>query len=121
MVDDVGTTKRGHLSNRRKLAIWEKEHGKCMVCGSKLRVGGFIFEHVRPLELGGSDEDDNIRLTCKPCANTKTKKDHATAAKAKRQKSVTLGFKQSKTPLPAGKGSKWKKKLNGQIVPRWEE
>lgn len=121
MVEDVGTTKRGHLSNRRKLAIWERERGKCMVCGSKLRVGNFIFEHVRPLELGGSDEDENIRLTCKPCATQKTRDDHSRAAKAKRQKSVTLGFKQSKTPLPAGKASKWKRKLNGQVVPRWEE
>lgn len=118
MIEDVGTTKRGNLSGRRKLAIWEREHGKCMICSQKLLVGNFIFEHVRALELGGSDEDENIRLTCKPCATEKTRKDHSIAAKAKRAKSSTLGLKQSKTPLPYGKNSKWKKKLDGTVVPR---
>lgn len=118
MIEDVGTTKRGNLSNRRKLAIWEREHGKCMQCGIKLRTGGFIYEHVRALELGGMDTDDNIRLTCKPCATSKTKIDHQTAGKAKRQKSSFLGLKKSKTPLPCGKHSKWKRKMNGQVVLR---
>jgi len=118
MVEDMGTTKRGNLSQRRKLAIWEREKGRCMECLTKLVTGGFIFEHVRALELGGEDTDQNIRLTCKPCATTKTKVDHSTAAKAKRQKANHLGLKLSKTPLPAGKNSKWKKKLNGQLVLR---
>jgi len=118
MTEDMGTTKRGNLSQRRKLAIWEREHGKCMICSVKLRTGHFIFEHVRALELGGSDTDENIRLTCKACATEKTKGDHSRAAKAKRAKSSTLGLKESKTPLPYGKNSKWKKKLNGTIVAR---
>ena len=120
MIEDVGTTKRGHLSQRRKLAIWEREKGKCMVCGIKLHTGQFIYEHVRPLELGGSDTDDNIRLTCKACATEKTKVDHATAAKAKRQKSSHLGLKKSKSPLPFGRGSKFKRKMDGTIVRRDE-
>lgn len=115
---DVGTTKRGSLSARRKLAIWERERGCCMLCGIKLMTGQFIYEHVRALELGGTDTDDNIRLTCKPCATEKTKKDHSTAAKAKRSKASVLGLKQSKTPLPFGKGSKWKRKLDGTVVLR---
>jgi len=118
MTEDMGTTKRGNLSQRRKLGIWEREKGRCMECGTKLVTGGFIFEHVRALELGGTDTDDNIRLTCKGCATEKTKKDHQMAGKAKRQKASHLGLRISKTPLPAGKNSKWKKKLNGQLVLR---
>jgi 5-methylcytosine-specific restriction endonuclease McrA len=118
MIEDVSTTKRGSLSVRRKLTIWEREKGFCMLCGIKLITGGFIYEHVRALELGGTDTDDNIRLTCKPCATEKTKVDHSTAAKAKRQKVVSLGLKQSKNPLPFGKGSKFKKKMDGTIVRR---
>jgi 5-methylcytosine-specific restriction endonuclease McrA len=117
--DDVGTTKRGNLSQRRKLAIWEREHGKCMICTVKLTTGKFIFEHVRALELGGTDTDENIRLTCIGCAKEKTKTDHQMAAKAKRSKANTLGLKSpSKTPLPFGKNSKFKKKMDGSIVPR---
>jgi 5-methylcytosine-specific restriction endonuclease McrA len=118
MIEDVSTTKRGNLSVKRKLTIWEREKGFCMICGIKLITGGFIFEHVKALELGGSDTDDNIRLTCKPCATEKTKKDHSTAAKAKRSKAAVLGLKESKTPLPFGKRSKFKKKLDGTIVLR---
>ena len=117
---DIGTVKRGRLSPRIKLSIWEREHGKCMICQVKLMPGKFIFEHVRALELGGEDKEENIRLTCLGCAKEKTKKDHSMAAKAKRQKSKHLGLKQSQTPLPAGKTSKWKRKLNGQVVLREE-
>jgi len=118
MIEDVGTTKRGNLSAKRKLAIWEREKGKCMVCDAKLTTGRFIFEHVRALEMGGTDTDDNIRLTCKGCATEKTKQDHSMAAKAKRRKSAHLGMKVSKNPLPAGKFSKWKKKMDGTVVRR---
>jgi 5-methylcytosine-specific restriction endonuclease McrA len=119
MTEDMGTTKRGNLSARRKLAIWEREKGKCMVCSVKLVTGKFIFEHVRALELGGTDTDDNIRLTCKGCATEKTKQDHSNAARAKRKKSSVLGLKQSKTPMPFGKGSKFKKKMDGTVVRRY--
>lgn len=118
MTEDVGTTRRGSISGRRKLAIWEREHGKCMVCSTKLLPGKFIFEHVRPLGLGGEDTDDNIRLTCKGCASEKTKADMAAITKAKRQKAAHLGLKKSKTPLPFGRGSKFKKKMDGTVVRR---
>jgi hypothetical protein len=89
-----------------------------MVCTQKLMPGGFIFEHVRPLGLGGEDSDDNIRLTCKGCASDKTKADMAAITKAKRQKTAHLGMKKSKTPLPFGRGSKLKKKMDGTVVRR---
>ena len=118
MTEDVGTTPRKSLTTRRKLAIWEREKGLCMLCGCRLIPGKFIYEHVRALELGGDDEDHNIRLTCIPCAGEKTRDDHSRAAKAKRVKSKALGLKKTKNPLPGSKGSKWKRKMDGTIVPR---
>jgi 5-methylcytosine-specific restriction endonuclease McrA len=117
-ITDLGTTPRGHLSAKRKLKIWEKEKGLCMLCGCRLFSGRVVFEHVRALELGGDDEDHNIRLTCIPCAGEKTRDDHSRAAKAKRVKSKHLGLKKSKNPLPGSKGSKWRRKIDGTIVPR---
>lgn len=118
MTEDVGTTKRGNLSTRRKLAIFEREKGLCALCGCRLQPGKFIYEHMRALELGGSDTDDNIRLTCLPCAGSKTRDDHRRAAKAKRVKAKSLGLKKSKNPLPGSKGSKWKRKMDGSVVRR---
>lgn len=118
MTEDVGTTARGNLSTRRKLAIWERERGLCMLCGCRLTPGNFIYEHVRALELGGTDTDDNIRLTCLPCAGEKTRDDHRRTAKAKRVKVKHLGLKKSKNPLPGSKGSRWRKKMDGSVVKR---
>lgn len=116
---DVPTTKRGYTGKQVRLAVWEREGGKCMVCGCKLFAGGFILEHVRALELGGTDTPDNMALTCKPCATVKTKADHSMAAKAKRQKERALGLKApSRTPMPFGRGSKLKRKITGEIVER---
>ena len=92
MIEDMGTTKRGGLSTRRKLKIWERESGKCAICSAKLMAGQFIYEHMRALELGGTDTDENIRLTCLTCAKEKTKKDHQITAKAKSQKSSYLTY-----------------------------
>lgn len=89
-----------------------------MLCECRISPGRVVFEHVRALELGGEDSDDNIRLTCLPCAGEKTRKDHRSAAKAKRVKVKHLGLKKSKNPLPGSKGSKWKKKIDGSVVKR---
>lgn len=118
---DVGTTKRGHLSTRDKLSIWEREGGRCYLCGHAIQAAlgeGFVYEHVRALELGGADDQSNIRLTCTPCATIKTKDDHRRAAKAKRVKAKHLGLKESKSPLPFGRNSPLKRKMDGTVVRR---
>lgn len=114
MTDDVGTTRRARLTGNDRRVIWEREKGHCMLCAVKLQTGGFWFEHVRALELGGTDTVDNIRLTCRPCATEKTRQDHARAGKAKRQKQSALGFRQAKTrPLPGSKASGWRHRMDG--------
>lgn len=119
MTIDVGTTRRGRLTSRDRREIWEREAGHCMVCHCKLQTGRFIFEHVRALELGGEDRPDNIRLTCLACARAKTRDDHIRAGHAKRQKIAALGLKApSRTPLPFGKRSPLKRKIDGTIVRR---
>jgi 5-methylcytosine-specific restriction endonuclease McrA len=115
---DVGTTHRGNLSTRDKLRIWEREGGRCMLCTCKLHVGGFVYEHVRALELGGADEPENIRLTCRPCATEKTRDDHSRAAKAKRAKARSLGLTTTRNPLPFGRSSPLKKRMDGTVVRR---
>lgn len=47
--EDVGTTRRGHLSARCRLQAWERTNGKCVVCGD--RIDGvrerWIVEHPK--------------------------------------------------------------------------
>lgn len=123
MSEDVGTTKRKNMTPRMRLKVWENHKGVCKLCGGK--IDGvrerWIVEHIIPLALGGEDAEGNMAPAHEGCALAKTfgkSGDIAKAAKAKRVKSKHLGMKTSKNPLPGGKGSKWKKKIGGGVVPR---
>lgn len=123
MNNDVGTTKRKNMTPRMRLKVWEDHKGICKLCGGK--IDGvrerWIVEHIIPLALGGEDAESNMAPAHEGCALAKTfgkSGDIAKAAKAKRAKSKHLGIKKSKNPLPGGKGSKWKKKINGETVTR---
>jgi len=120
---EVGTTERKKLTPTQRLKIWERDKGVCCLCSNK--IDGvrekWIVEHLRALELGGNDEPGNMGVAHKGCADDKThgpQGDHARAAKAKRVKRKALGLEKSKSHLPGSRGTKWKKKLNGEIVRR---
>lgn len=123
MTEDVGTTKRKNMTPRLRLKIWEAYKGICVLCNGK--IDGvrerWVAEHIIPLSLGGADDESNMAPVHEGCALAKTfgkSGDIAKAAKAKRVKSKHLGIKKSKNPLPGGKGSKFKKKVDGSVVPR---
>ena len=123
MNEDVGTTKRKNMTPRLRLKVWEAHKGMCAICGGKIDGVGerWILEHMRPLALGGADDESNMAPVHEGCALAKTfgkSGDIAKAAKAKRVKTKHLGLKKSKNPLPGGKGSKWKKKIRGGVVVR---
>lgn len=92
-MSDVGTTAR-KLTTRDKLRIWERDKATCQGCQRQLHAGDkWICEHVRALELGGSNDDANLAVYCFGCASEKTKDDHAQAAKAKRAKAAHINAK----------------------------
>jgi 5-methylcytosine-specific restriction endonuclease McrA len=120
---DVGTTRRKRLSPSRRLQVWESTGGVCILCrrvidGVRER---WIAEHVRALELGGDDNLSNMGPAHTFCAREKTRTDHASAARAKRQKIRHIGASCAERPLPFGRQSPLKRKLNGTIVRRWSE
>lgn len=120
---DVGTTKRKRMTPRQRLAIWERDRGVCALCSQAINgvKEKWIVEHMIALELGGADDESNMAVVHKTCADEKTngsKGDHAMAAKAKRVKRRHLGIKETKNPLPGSKGSKWKRRMDGSVVRR---
>src|SRR5215207_5712594 len=118
-IEDVGTTVRRKLTPHRRLKVWERTGGRCVVCETP--IDGvrerWIAEHIRALELGGADDLSNMGPAHAACALAKTRDDHHRTAQAKRQKIRFLGAQISKRPLPFGRTSPWKRTLSGRIVP----
>ena len=101
---DVGTTPRD-TTPRDRLAVWERDKGICQNCKRQLGPADkWVLEHIRALEKGGTNERSNLKVFCQPCAGTKTPCDHKETAKAKRQKSKSLGIRKPPTlkgpPMP---------------------
>src|SRR5690349_1481837 len=116
--EDVGTTARRKLTPYGRLKVWEATGGRCVICEQE--IDGvrerWIAEHIRALELGGTDHVSNMGPAHEACALAKTKDDHHRAGKAKRQKIRHIGAEASKRSLPCGKASPWKRKISGKIV-----
>jgi 5-methylcytosine-specific restriction endonuclease McrA len=89
------------------------------LCGRKLHPGDqWIVEHVIALENGGSNDWDNLGITCSWCKLGKDRRDHAQAAKQRR---VATRHLIPRTMRPSkGWNKKFKKKINGKVVPRDE-
>lgn len=95
MTIDVPTTPRRKLSDRERLAVWEKCGGRCFgPCKRKLSPGDlWQADHPRALGLGGDDNPDLLVVLCEWCYPTKNKDDVRRIAKAKRSKIRHVGAK----------------------------
>ena len=120
--DDTGRDApvRKTKSRKQRAELFNKHAGLCHICQGKILVGeDWEIEHIIPIALGGEDSGDNLALAHKSCHRQKTKADVGRVAKAKRQRSFHLRGKVTKQPLPFGKSSKLKRKLDGTVVKRW--
>lgn len=102
--EDIGTTKRLAMPQMRILKIWEASAGICCLCNRQIdgtRDRWFI-EHIRALELGGKDTDENCAPAHYECKPAKDADDHSRAAEAKREKAVALGIPKRSTLKSAG-------------------
>jgi len=51
-----------------KVFVWNRDHGRCVKCGSAERLE---FDHVIPVALGGANTARNLQLLCEPCNRAK--------------------------------------------------
>jgi 5-methylcytosine-specific restriction protein A len=112
-------TKRQSLSPMKRLAVFEAASGRCHLCGRRIQAGElWEVEHIRAIGLLGEDAESNMAPAHKACHAPKTADDVARISKAKRVKSKHVDRRQSRTPMPGSRQSKWKKKMNGEVVLR---
>ena len=75
-------------------------------------------EHEQPEALGGADEPPNTYPICAHCHKAKTKREAPVIAKAIAEKEKREGVRRTSKPMPFGKRSPLKQKMDGRIVPR---
>jgi hypothetical protein len=61
----------GELSRGIAVKLLKLQKGKCACCNSDLSETGYHIDHIMPLALGGSNDDDNVQLLCPACNASK--------------------------------------------------
>ena len=55
----------------KRLAIYARDDHRCVYCGADLAAQVATLDHVRPRELGGSNQESNLVTCCLGCNSAK--------------------------------------------------
>lgn len=119
MSDPFHATPRRRLTPQQRAKIFVAHDGKCHKCGRNLHPGDkWTIAHIVALELGGTNDPDNLAPECEWCKPVVDREDHAKAAKARRTRTRHIGAHRPKRIMPGSRASRWKKKMDGTVVER---
>jgi len=62
------TNLREPIPTSVKKAVWKRDEGKCVICGSELELE---YDHIIPVAKGGASTIQNIQILCKKCNRKK--------------------------------------------------
>ncbi len=62
------TSARAPIPEAVRHAVWRRDDGRCVQCGSQERLE---FDHVIPVSRGGANSERNLQLLCERCNREK--------------------------------------------------
>lgn len=66
---------RGKVSNKLRFSIYERDHYRCCICGTKGSKGNDLeIDHIIPISKGGKTTYNNLQTLCKRCNKEKGNK-----------------------------------------------
>lgn len=117
--DPYAVENRRPLTPKQKLQMFVEAKGICCICGCKINnVHEAWDEHQNPLWLNGDNSAPNRAPAHEKCARKKTATEAALRSKIRNTAEKHFGAKVSSNPMPCGRKSRFKKKMNGQVVER---
>lgn len=51
----------------RRKEIYERDQGKCYMCGKELTFKSFELDHLLPVSRNGSNGKENLAVSCQSC------------------------------------------------------
>jgi hypothetical protein len=70
IIDNINKYGRKKMTNTRRERILNLKGNRCNVCGNENCL--LEIDHITPLHLKGSEEDDNLQVLCESCHSLKT-------------------------------------------------
>ena len=113
-------TRRRYLTATVKAEIYWAQYENCDECGDDVSLADIEWDHILPLCLGGTNDDDNWHGLCRKCHAAKTKREAAARAKTKRLENVRLGLKKRRRRKLQSRpfDTRLRRKVSGQVEVR---
>ena len=79
-IEKNGTIKRCSIPQWAKLAVFHRDHGRCVFCGKDLtnvytHSNAVNYDHIVPLNRYGANDPCNLQTTCEHCNKSKQDKE----------------------------------------------
>jgi 5-methylcytosine-specific restriction endonuclease McrA len=68
LAGDAAERRREPIPRAVRLAVFERDGGRCVECGSGFDIQ---YDHVIPVALGGANTAANLQILCAPCNQAK--------------------------------------------------